>query len=49
MDVLVQNLMELDASWNKLGSIPAHREWSKQIEPYIVSGTPRWEVFRIVD
>ena len=48
-DVLVQNLTELDASWNKLGSIPAHKEWSKQIEPYIVSGTPRWEIFRIVE
>lgn len=49
LDVLVQNLAELDASWNKLGSIPSHKEWSKQIEPFIVSGTPRWEVFRIVD
>lgn len=49
MDVLVQDLAQLDASWNKLGSMPAHKEWSKQIEPYIVSGTPRWEVFRIVE
>ncbi len=49
VDVLVGDLSELDASWNKLGSIPAHKEWSKQIEPYIVSGTPRWEILRIVD
>ncbi len=49
VDVLVQDLSELNASWNKLGSIPAHKEWSKQIEPHIVSGTPRWEVFRIVE
>jgi len=49
MDVMVRDLTELNASWNKLGSIPAHREWSKQIEPYIVSGTPRWEIFRIVE
>lgn len=49
VDVLVQDLTELDASWNKLGSISAHKEWSKQIEPYIVSGTPRWEIFRIVE
>jgi hypothetical protein len=49
MDVLVQDLIELNTSWNKPGSIPAHKEWSKQIEPYIVSGTPRWEILRIVE
>jgi len=49
VDVLAQSLAELDASWNKLGAIPAHKEWSKQLEPYIVSGTPRWEIFRIVE
>jgi hypothetical protein len=49
VDVLVQDLSELNASWNKLGSIPAHKEWSKKIEPNIVSGTPRWEIFRIVE
>jgi hypothetical protein len=49
VDVLVRDLTELDASWNKLGSIAAHKEWSKQIEPYIVSGTPRWEIFRIIE
>ncbi len=49
MDVLVEDLAELNASWNKLGAIPAHQKWSKQIEPSIVSGTPRWEIFRIVE
>jgi len=48
VDVVLQDLAELNESWNKLGSIAAHKEWSKQIEPYIVSGTPRWEVLRIV-
>ncbi len=49
LEVLIQSLADLDASWNKLGSISAHKEWSKQIEPYIVSGTPRWEVLRLVE
>jgi hypothetical protein len=49
LDVLVQDLVELDVSWNKLGSMSAHKDWSKKIEPYIVSGTPRWEIFRIVE
>ncbi len=49
LDVLVQDLSELDASWKKLGSLASHKEWSRQIEPYIVSGTPRWEVFRVIE
>ena len=49
MEVQVKNLAELNASWEKLGSIAEHKEWSKQIEPYIVSGTPRWEILRVVE
>ena len=47
-EILVQDLAELDAAWNKLGTIEAHKEWSKELEPYIVSGTPRWEILRVV-
>ncbi len=47
-EVLVADLAELNAAWNKLGAIEAHKEWSKGLEPYIVSGTPRWEILRIV-
>ncbi len=47
-EVLVQDLAELDASWNKLGAIEAHKEWSEELEPHIVSGTPRREVLRVV-
>ena len=49
VDVTIKDLAELNASWEKLGTIAAHKEWSKEIEPYVVSGTPRWEVLRIVD
>jgi hypothetical protein len=49
LDVLIRDLADLNDSWNKLGSISAHKEWSKQLEPYIVSGTPRWEIFRLVE
>jgi len=44
--IQVENLAELEASWNKLGSIEAHKAWSKELEPHVVSGTNRWEVFR---
>jgi hypothetical protein len=49
MEVTIKDLTELDSSWAKLGTISAHKDWSKEIEPYIVSGTPRWEVLRLVE
>ncbi len=49
VEMTLKDLAELDASWTKLGTIAAHKEWSKTLEPYIVSGTPRWEIFRIIE
>ncbi len=47
-EVEVEDLAELGAAWEKLGAIEAHQQWSKDIEPYIVSGTPHWQIFRVV-
>lgn len=48
MDLEIEDLADLGAAWEKLGAIDAHRQWSKEIEPYIVSGTPRWQIFRVL-
>ena len=45
---IVSDLAELNATWERLGNIPAHKQWSKDIEPYVVSGTNRWEIYRII-
>ena len=47
-EVEIEDLAELGAAWEKLGAIEAHKQWSKDIEPYIVSGTPHWQIFRVV-
>ncbi|HEU0200427.1 MAG TPA: hypothetical protein VFR86_08330 [Burkholderiaceae bacterium] len=47
-EVVIQDLKELDTAWSKLATIEAHKRWSKDLEPYVVSGTPRWEVFRVL-
>jgi hypothetical protein len=47
-EVKIENLVDLNAAWEKLGTIEAHKHWSKELEPYVVSGTHRWEVFRVV-
>lgn len=44
----VNDLVELDRGWARLGSIAAHAQWSRDLEPFIVSGTARWEIYRVV-
>jgi hypothetical protein len=47
-EIQIEDLAELNASWEKLGTIQAHKEWSKELEPYVVSGSHRWQVYRVV-
>ena len=48
LEVQVSGLEELNESWEKLGAIEAHKDWSKEIKPYVVSGTPKWTIFRVI-
>lgn len=45
----VESLAQLEAFFARIGKIDAHAEWGKEIEPYIVSGTSLWQIFRIVE
>lgn len=45
---LVKDLSELNQVWEKLAAIPAHKHWSKDLEPHVVSGTNRWEIYRVL-
>ena len=44
----VEDLAELERAWAKLGTIEAHKQWSKDLEPNVVSGTARWNIYRVV-
>jgi hypothetical protein len=44
----INDLAELDQAWEKLGKIEAHKQWGKDLEPYVVSGTSRWEIYRVL-
>ena len=46
---VVKDLAELNQVWDKLATIPAHRQWSKDLEPFVVSGSNRWEIYRLID
>lgn len=47
-EVELADLAALHTSWEKLATIESHKDWSKDLEPYIVSGTAYWEVYKIV-
>jgi len=47
-EVEISGLAELDESWNKLGEIEAHKAWSVEMEPHVVSGTQYWEIMRVI-
>ena len=47
-ETTVKDLAELNATWEKLANIPAHQQWGKEIEPYVVSGSNRWEIYRLL-
>ncbi len=45
---LIEDLAELNQAWDKLAAIAAHKQWSKELEPFVVSGTNRWEIYRVL-
>lgn len=47
-EIELENMTELDESWDKLQEIEAHKRWSKDLEQYIVSGSHRWEIYRVI-
>lgn len=47
-EVLIRDLAELNAAWDRLATLDAHKQWSKELESFVVSGSPRWEVLRVV-
>lgn len=48
-EVRLKDIAELSAAFDKLAQINAHKNWSQELEPYVVSGTQRWEIFRVVE
>ncbi|MER9128791.1 hypothetical protein [Mesorhizobium sp. M0768] len=40
---------QLEAFFARIGKIAAHAKWGKEMEPYVVSGTSLWNIYRIVE
>ena len=44
----VGDLADLEKAWAALGKIDAHATWGKDLEPFVVSGSSRWEIYRVL-
>ncbi len=45
---LIDDLAQLNQTWDQLAKIEAHKQWGKDLEPFVVSGTSRWEIYRVL-
>ncbi|MDG4899731.1 MULTISPECIES: hypothetical protein [unclassified Mesorhizobium] len=45
----VESLAQLEEFFAKIAKIEAHAKWGKELEPYVVSGTSLWNIYRIVE
>ena len=44
----INGLKDLDDFFSKIASIKMHGEWGSKMGEVIVSGSTRWEIFRVV-
>ena len=44
----IEGLSDLDDFFSKIANIQMHKEWGPKMGEVIVSGSTRWEVFRVV-
>ncbi|QCI66048.1 hypothetical protein [Phreatobacter stygius] len=44
----VENLAQLETFFEAIGKNDAHKQWGKDLEPHVVSGSSRWNIYRVV-
>jgi len=47
-DYNVESLSELEKMWDEMAEMKAHQQLGQALEPLIVSGSNRWEIFRVL-
>ena len=48
VDHKVDNLTQLEEMFTKLSKSDAHQKWGAEMEPFVVSGSSRWEILRVL-
>lgn len=44
----VESLAKLEQFFTAIGRLDAHKQWSKDLEPFVVSGSSRWDIYRVI-
>jgi hypothetical protein len=44
----VESIAQLERFFESIGKIDAHRQWGKELEPFVVSGSALWNIYRRV-
>ena len=44
----IANIAQLEWFFEAIGKSEAHKQWGKELEPYVVSGTALWTIYRAV-
>jgi len=44
----VESLAELEQFFDSISKIEAHKQWGKDLEPYVVSGSTYWNIYRVL-
>jgi hypothetical protein len=44
----VPSLSELEQFFAAIGKMDAHKKWGNDMEPYVVSGSAYWNIYRVV-
>jgi len=42
----VESMAQLEQFFAAIGNNDAHRQWGRDLEPYVVSGTAVWNIYR---
>lgn len=48
VEMQIRDMAELQAFFDKLPDIPGHGDFSKKLEPHMVSGSTYWSVYHVV-
>lgn len=44
----MSSLAELEQFYAAIGKMDAHKKWGTDMEPYVVSGSVYWNIYRVV-
>jgi len=44
----VESLAELERFFESIGNNESHKQWGKELEPHVVSGSALWSIYRVL-